>query len=92
MIFVVKFFCSWLFPPGCIVLLLLLAAFWLARKGRGKAWCPVLVAGILLWGLSLRPAAGLLVRPLEASFAEPPQAQALKEALAGGRIVAVPGT
>ncbi len=40
MIYVVKFFCSWLFPPGCIVLLLLFTAFWLARKGRvnSKAW------------------------------------------------------
>ena len=90
MIFVVKFFCSWLFPPGCIVLLLLFTAFRLARKGRSKAWCPVLAAGLLLWGLSLRPVAGLLVRPLEASFAEPPQAQALKEALASGRTIAVP--
>ena len=61
MIFVVKFLCSWLFPPGCIVLLLLFTAFRLARKGRSKAWCPVLAAGLLLWGLSLRPVAGLLV-------------------------------
>ena len=90
MIYVVKFFCHWLFPPGCLVLLLLLTACWLARKGRTRAWLPVLAAGFLLWGLSLRPVAGLLVRPLEASFAEPAQAQALKAALASGQRPEVP--
>ncbi|MCR5256678.1 MAG: hypothetical protein K6E40_00800, partial [Desulfovibrio sp.] len=90
MIYVVKFFCHWLFPPGCLVLLLLLTACWLARKGRTRAWLPVLAAGLLLWGLSLRPVAGLLVRPLEASFAEPAQAQALKAALASGQRLEVP--
>ena len=90
MIYAVKFVCHWLFPPGCIVLLLLLTGLWLARRGQARASLPVFAAGILLWGLSLRPVAGALVRPLEASFPEPAQAEALKAALAGGEAAELP--
>lgn len=72
MIYVIKFFYSWLLPPGILVLLFA-AVFLVAQRRHALGrWRYVLLLGtLLLYLLSIRPGADLLVRPLERWYTPP---------------------
>ncbi len=66
----IKFATLWIFPPGLVILLLLgLCAYAFRRRLPGRS--VLLLATLLLWALSLRPAANLLCWPLEERYAYP---------------------
>ena len=90
MIYLLKFFYSWLLPPAVIVLLLLGLAWRLRKKNARLAGWACLVA-LLLYAASIRPVSEMLLRPLEYAYPMPQSVSGdVIVVLGGGSLADVP--
>ena len=90
MIYLLKFFYSWLLPPAIFVLLLLCLAWRLHKKNVRLAVSAGLVAA-LLYLSSIQPVAEMLLRPLEYKYPLPQSAGGdVIVLLGGGSLAEVP--
>ena len=70
MLELLKFCYQWVLPPGLIILALLVTGIFLLRRRKGGGRV-VLIAGLVLWLLSLRGTATLVCAPLESMYTPP---------------------
>ena len=90
MIYLLKFFYSWLLPPAIFVLLLLGLGWRLRKKNARLVGWACLVA-LLLYAASIRPVAEMLLRPLEYAYPLPQSASGdVIVVLGGGSLADVP--
>jgi uncharacterized SAM-binding protein YcdF (DUF218 family) len=68
MIYLLKFFYSWLLPPGLFVLLLLGLAWWCRRRSRGTSVALLFVTA-LIYACSVQPVSERLLQDLEYRYA-----------------------
>ena len=90
MIYLLKFFYSWLLPPAIFVLLLLGLGWRLRKKNARLAGWACLVA-LLLYAASIRPVSEMLLRPLEYAYPMPQSVSGdVIVVLGGGSLADVP--
>ena len=90
MIYLLKFFYSWLLPPAVFILLLLWMAWRLHKKNARLTGWACLVA-LLLYVASIRPVAEWMLRPLEYAYPLPQSASGdVIVVLGGGSLADVP--
>ncbi len=70
MLELLKFCYQWVLPPGFCILALLVTGALFLRSRRAGGWV-FLVAGLVLWVLSLRGTATLVCAPLESTYMPP---------------------
>ena len=90
MVYIIKFFYSWLLPPALFVLLLLWLAWRFRRQGRARVFALFLLA-LLIFTCSVPPVAEFLLHRLEYRYAPADVAGAdVIVVLGGGTVRDVP--
>lgn len=86
MFIVKKCITPFLVPPGSLILILVLAAFWLWRRGQRRCASFAIVTALALWTAALAPVSGALMGGLESGLAIPSAVQGDVVVLLGGGI------
>lgn len=82
-----KFVTPFLLPPGIFILILVVAGLGMTFSRRWRIGLMSLVLGLCLWGLSIAPVAGYLMRGLESGFSIPDNPSGDVIILLGGGII-----
>lgn len=86
MLLIKKIITAFLLPPGCFIVVCVIAGIWAVRRRNASCGFIFLMLAAVLWGGSLDPAANSLMKGVEQGVAIPPRIQGDVIILLGGGV------